>query len=160
MTQRPTWLHHHNCPPVQSMLGPETSDQFTALSADATIATIKAGRGDRQESRGGAAATAGMHTAGPASSVASMGALSRARAQAAKPEMASDAGASADPDTDLPEVDEAENPDSVSSEIGELDPGMRGAKVDPAGDAVNSALQAVATTGDYGDELAAGRTSE
>ncbi len=162
ITQCPTYLHHHSRPPVQSMLGPEaSSDQFAALAGDATVAGIKAGRGNRQGSRGGAATSAGEQTAGLASSEASETALPRAKAQAAKPKGASDASAaSADAEPDLPEVEEAQNPDSLSAGVDRLGPGKRAAGVDPAGNAAHGALQAAATTGDYGDELTAGRTAE
>ena len=142
------------------MLGPEaSSDQFAALAGDATAASIEAGRGSRQGSRGGAATTAGEQAAG--SLVASEAALPREEAHTAKPKVASAGAASAGTDPDLPEVEEAENPDSVSGGVDQLDPNKGGGSgVDPADDVKDSALQAAATTSDYGDELTAGRTSE
>ena len=149
---------------VQEFLGPEASDQLTALAGDAaTIATVGAGR-DSVQGPGGAATGSAVRDAGSASSAAAKGgALStRAKVQAAiaQPLKAVADVANAGTDADLPEVEEAENPDSIAGGVDQLDPSMRGIKKDLAGDAVSSAFQAAGTKGDYGDELIAGRTSE
>ena len=141
-------------------MGPEeASDQFTALVGyAATVATIGIGKGS-VVGRGGAATPNAAQAAASASSAAAKGALSRAKEQAATAKPGDDAAESADTDLKLPETEEAENPDSVSSREGQPDPGTRRVRNDPAGDAVNSVLLAAGTTGDYGDELTAGRTS-
>ena len=129
----------------QGMLGTQASDQFTALAGDA--ANVAADVGSGRGRSAGIRAAAKQRQVMPS---ADTGRGAKARHQV-PPRTAAGSGSGNKlvADHDLPEVEEAENPDSAAAD--ELEPGNGGTI------AVSS--KAVSANGDYGDELAVSRTS-
>ncbi len=138
------------------MLGTQAPEQLMALAGDAaTMSSVAADAG----SRGGrSAGTTSALTQREVRPSAVVGGDAKARKQIPlKTAAASGTVKTLDEDPDLPEVEEAENPDSAMGD--ELE---SAGSSDNAGSKGKTALKAAATVGaagDYGDELTVSRTS-
>ena len=142
--------------PLQEILDSEASDQFMGLAGDViTAATLGAVESPSHGRNGAGTSNAAQHK-GSSSFAAASRAVANTREQAVTAALAREAVRKVeDPDSDLPEVDEAENPDSGAEPV---QPMVAGGDNSADGKVAASASQ-TENKGDYGDELTVVRPS-